>query len=414
MSRLHGAGLPATLVVALRNVARQGHRTVLAAGAVMFGVAAVILTAGFVEWIFWGMREDTIRSRLGHIQVAKAGWRAHGSADPHKYLLPADAPALARIEAVEGVLAVAPRLSFSGLVSVGETTLGFIGEGIDVAREARLSGAGTLVAGRPLAADDADGAMLGHGLARNLGARTGDTVVLLAATPRGGLGGIEATVRGLFATSAKAFDDGALRVPIAAARTLLRTDGAHYWVVVLDDTDRTPAVAARLEAMLAPEGYEVVPWYVAADFYNNTVRLFSRQVAVVELIIALIIVLSISNTLMLAVRSRTAEIGTALALGLTRRQILAQFLAEGLLVGAFGAAAGAVVGASLAAVVTAVGIPMPPPPGMDIALTGEIRATPSIVAQAAALGLLTTAAASLYPAWAASRLVIVDALRHGR
>jgi putative ABC transport system permease protein len=402
------------VIVALRNVVRQGHRTVLAAAAVMFGVAAVIVTAGFVEWVFWGMREDTIRSRLGHLQVARIGWREHGTADPFKYLLPPDAPAMARIAAVEGVVAVAPRLAFSGLVSVGETTLGFIGEGIDVAREARLSGAGTLTAGAQLAAADATGALLGHGLARNLGASVGDTVVLLAGTARGGLSGIEATVRGLTATSAKAFDDAALRVPIEAARTLLRTDGAHYWVVVLDDTDRTPAVAATLQAMLAPEGYEVVPWYAAADFYNKTVRLFSRQVAVVEAIIVAIIILSISNTLMLAVRSRTGEIGTSMALGVRRRQILAQFLAEGTLVGAFGAAAGAVLGMSIAVVASSIGIPMPPPPGMDIALTGEIRATPVIVAQAAALGLVTTVAASVYPAWAASRLVIVDALRHGR
>lgn len=406
--------LAAAVSVAARNVVRQGHRTVLAAAAVMFGVAAIVVTAGFVEWIFWGMREDTIRSRLGHLQVARAGWREHGTADPSKFLLPARSPAFDRIGAAEGVVAVAPRLAFAGLVSRGDTTLGFLGEGIDVAREARLTGAGTLTAGAPLAPDDARGVLLGDGLAQNLGAQVGDTVVLLAGTGRGGLNGVEVTVRGVFATATKAFDDAALRIPLATARTLLRTPGAHYWVVMLDRTERTDAVAAELAAALGPQGFEVVPWHVAADFYRKTVVLFSRQVDVVALIIAVIIVLSISNTLMLAVRSRTAEIGTAMALGLRRRAILAQFLAEGLLIGLFGAAAGVVLGGALAEGITAIGIPMPPPPGMDIALTGEVRATPWIFLQAAALGVATTVAASLYPAWAASRLTIVDALRHGR
>jgi putative ABC transport system permease protein len=406
--------LPATLQVALRNVARQGHRTALAAAAVMFGVAAMVITAGFVEWIFWGMREDTIRSRLGHLQIAKAGWRERGSADPARFLLPADSPVPDLVARTPGVVAVAPRLSFSGLASTGETTVGFVGEGIDVAREARLSGAGTLTRGERLGDADERAVLLGDGLARALGAGPGDTVVLLAGTARGGLNGVEVRMRGAFASAAKAFDDAALRVPIAAARALLRTGGAHYWVVMLDDTDRTDAVAATLSAALEPEGFEVVPWHVQADFYRKTVALFSRQVAVVELIIGLIIVLSIANTLMLAVRSRTAEIGTAMALGLRRRQVLAQFMLEGLLIGAFGALAGAVLGATLAAVISAVGIPMPPPPGMDLALTGEVRATPAIVAQAAAVGIVTALIASVAPAWTASRLAVVDALRTAR
>jgi putative ABC transport system permease protein len=406
--------LPATALVALRNVVRQGYRTALAAAAVMFGVAAMVVTAGFVEWIFWGMREDTIRSRLGHLQVARAGWHEHGGADPAKYLLPARSPALDLIERTPGVVTVAPRLAFSGLASRGETTLGFIGEGIDAGRETRLSGAGTMTAGKALAAGDTGGVLLGDGLARNLGAAVGDTIVLLAGTARGGLNGVEVQVRGTFATATKAFDDAALRLPLETARTLTRSAGAHYWVVMLDDTDRTDAAAATLAAELGPQGFEVVPWHAAADFYRKTVRLFSRQVAVVELIIGIIIVLSISNTLLLAVRSRTAEIGTAMALGLRRREILAQFVVEGGLIGVAGAAAGVILGASLAGIVTAVGIPMPPPPGMAIALVGEVRVTPAILGEAAALGVGTTLAASLYPAWMASRLAIVDALRHGR
>jgi putative ABC transport system permease protein len=57
---------------------------------------------------------------------------------------------------------------------------------------------------------------------------------------------------------------------------------------------------------------------------------------------------------------------------------------------------------------------MPPPPGMARSFIGEVRVTGSLVAEAFALGIVTTLAASLYPAWKASRMEIVNALRHNR
>ena len=46
--------------------------------------------------------------------------------------------------------------------------------------------------------------------------------------------------------------------------------------------------------------------------------------------------------------------------------------------------------------------------------TGEILITPDMLLEALALAIITTLIASLYPAWKASRMQIVDALRHNR
>ena len=84
----------------------------------------------------------------------------------------------------------------------------------------------------------------------------------------------------------------------------------------------------------------MVPWSKLADFYNKTVALFSRQMGVVKLIIAIIIVLSISNTMTMSVMERTVEIGTAMALGIRRLRILILFILEGGLLGAIGGLSG--------------------------------------------------------------------------
>jgi putative ABC transport system permease protein len=413
-ARRFAAPLAFDFSFALRMILRQKRRSSLGIGAVAFGVVALLLSAGFIEWIFKDMRESTIRSFLGHIQVVRTGFLDAGAADPFRFLLPDDAPERARLERWPGVQVVSPRLRLSGLISVGESTVSFVGEGVIPGKEETLSASLTITSGTPLSAADPTGIIVGQGLAQNLGVAPGQKVVLLANTKSGGVNGVETHVRGVFTTVSKFYDDSALRVPLPVAQQLLRTTGAHTWVVLLDDTAATDATVAALHGEIAASGLELVPWHALADFYKKTVALFSKQVLVVTAIIGIIIVLCISNTLIMSVLERTGEIGTSMALGVTRVTIMRRFVLEGVVLGILGGVIGAVVGIVLAYAISTVGIPMPPPPGMSRGYLGEILVTPRLVFDALSLAVLTTLAASLYPAWKASRMAVVDALRHNR
>lgn len=85
-----------------------------------------------------------------------------------------------------------------------------------------------------------------------------------------------------------------------------------------------------------------------------------------------------------------------------------------MLIGGIGGALGMLIGLLLAEVISAIGIPMPPPPGMARGYIGKILIQPDMVLEALALAVLVTLIASVYPAWKASRMQIVDALRHNR
>jgi putative ABC transport system permease protein len=295
-------------------------------------------------------------------------------------------------------------------------TIGFIGEGVDPEKEALVSQHLIIADGDNLVTDDPTGFLLGAGLAENLGVSIGDTVALLVTTATGGMNGVEGTVRGLFHSASKAFDDAVLRLPVETARELLRVTGSHSWVLLLEETGQTDQVIKELVSRYPPgaDGLQFTPWYELADFYNKSVVLLSRQMNVVRLIIALIIVLSISNTMIMGVLERTGEIGTLMALGTRRKGILKLFVAEGMLLGIIGGLLGVVLGFLLARLISAVGIPMPPPPGMDVGFTGRIIFSWLLAAEAMGLAAGTTFFASLYPAWKASRLDIVNALRHNR
>jgi putative ABC transport system permease protein len=403
----------ATFRLAARNLARHRRRSLLGLAAVGFGVIALIEAAGFIEWVYWSMREGTIQAHLGHIQVMKPGYLDSGAAQPFDYLLPDDTVGFDSIAAIEHVQAVTPRLAFSGLISHGETTVSFLGEGVDPDKEVLVSRQLSIEEGKNLSRRDPQGMIIGAGLAENLGVGVGDDVVLLATTAAGGINAVEAKVRGLFRSDLKAFDDAALRMPIDLTRELVQASGAHRWVVLIDETERTNEVVERLRELYPPgeSGLDVVPWHAMADFYNKTVTLFSRQVKVVQLIIAVIIVLSISNTLIMGVMERTGEIGTLMAIGLKRRVILRLFVTEGVLLGIVGGVVGAIIGAALAQAISKIGIPMPPPPQMSVGYDGEILLTPALVLTSLTVAVLATIVASVYPSWKASRLEIVDALR---
>ncbi len=403
---------PSPLALAARNLMRHRMRTLISLSAIAFGVIALMIAGGFIEWIFWAMREAAIQAGLGHVHITRPGFQAAGHASPDAYVL-SDPANLALVRAAPSVEAFDQRLAVSGLASNGDVTVAFTGEAVDPEADKVLSRV-LPVTGERLNPAKPSGVLLGRGLAASLAVKPGDMVTFVVRLPHGGINAVEGRVLGTFTTQVKSFDDSAVRMPIALGRKLLRTSGAHEWVLGLASTDRTDATVAYLRNALPAGRFEIASWLDLSDFYRKAVVLLSQQVDVVALLIGAIIVLGISNTLTMNMLERTGEIGTLMALGTSRRAVLRLFILEGVLLGVAGGIAGLAIGMLLAAGISYVGIPMPPPPGRQSGYSAEIMLTPTLAFAAFAVAVVSTSLASVYPAWRASRLPIVDALRHNR
>lgn len=402
------------LKIALLNLGRNRGRTLAAVMAVASGVIAFLLAGGYINWVFVDMREATIHSQLGHIQIVRPQFFDKGIATPYEFLLPADGKEQTTVKALPGFVSLAPRLTFSGLINRGDTTVSFSGEGIDPVAEKPITTRITLLEGKEMTSSNEKSVMLGEGLAKNLGAKPGDTVVLLTTTASGSASALEVTIAGIFATVTKEYDDYALRLPIDQARKLMRVNSATSWVVVLDEWQRTDPAVTLLENALPATEFQIVPWHALSDFYNKTVELFKKQVHVVRAIIGLIIILTISNTLTMAVLERTTEIGTSLAIGMLRSTIIQMFILEGGLIGMVGGTIGLVFGYLLSLLISAIGIPMPPAPGMAHGYIAGIIVSSELAMDAFFLAIVTTLLASTLPAWKAGRMNVVDALRYSQ
>ena len=408
--------MPLYLKLAVRNVFRNRRRTLITVAAMACGAAAIILFGGFVHAIYFGVRESTIRSQVGHIQLYRRGFFEKGNLAPYDYLI-GDYPGLrAELRKIPHVKEVTARLGFSGLVSTGDTTTAFVGLGVQPEGEQDLSSLAVIVDGKDLTSRDQRGITLGLGLAKAFGVKPGDDLTLLTTTRGGSINALAVKVRGLWESGEKAYDDRFLRVALPQVQRLidLENEEVQSVVLLLDDTERTAEVRDRIAALIRDRklDLEIKTWDELALRYHQIRELFGRIFGVLTLIVSIMVVFGITNTMTMAIFERTREIGTVMALGTRRRGVVSMFLLEGIALGVLGGIAGVVLGIVLARVVSALGIQLPAPPGSTRGFMVQIFVVPAVLGQAFRLSLITAALASLYPAWRASRLDVVEALRH--
>jgi putative ABC transport system permease protein len=408
-----GTGLPlsASLKLAYRNILRHGGRTATTLAAITFGVAALVVSQGFVKDIFVQLAEAVVHSQTGHIQLARHGYFAHGAHRPLQFLLQDPEGDKAAVRTLDGVRDVMARLDFSGLLNNGRTDLAVLAEGVEPAKEAALGTFVHLLSGRRLAAGDRYHAVVGHGVAQALNLTPGDNLTLVVSTAEGAMNSIDLQLVGVFQSFSKEYDNRAVQLPLSAAQELLATSGANVLVVSLRDTSDTERVAEVLRQRAARQDKEVKTWSELNDFHPKTVLLYNRQFGGLLLIILLMVLLSVANSVNMTVFERTSEFGTARALGNRNRDVFRLVMLENVLLGLAGATLGAAIGIVLAKLISLVGIPMPPPPNADLSYVAYVRVSALSLLGAFTIGFSATVLAAVVPALRVARIPVAAALR---
>lgn len=411
----------ATLRLSARNLMRYRRRTLLTAGLITLGVVAMLLfvaAAGSFKNVMVGQITD---SMLGHLQVHRKGYVASVDNLPLNLNIGAG-----MLERVKGVLAEEPRIAATSVrLKLGamfsnytETTSmrlnGVDPEAEDAAapglRERIVEGdrAGPLVVRGQLLIPDL--------IARGLKVKTGDAVVLVATNRDGSVNGMNFTVRGVLEpVTGPGGRDGYLHID--DARELLRMEAAEAMEIAirlkdLGDLDAVQAsLKERVAGLLNKEGKPVLElhgWPQLTPFASIAAMIDLMTVFIRAMLVAIVLV-SVMNVMLMAVYERIREIGTLAAIGTPPQRILGLYVGEGLLLGLIGAAAGVIISLGVVAVLRA--YPLQFPFGRSI-----VTLMPTIslreIAMVAALVVAMAVLASLQPAWRASRMDPIQALRH--
>lgn len=364
-------------LIALRNLARNRRRTVLSLSVVSFGFLAILLTGGFVRQSFSGLSEALIRGGLGHLEISPGspGDPAAQTGKPPAFENWQSVREM--IESRGDVRAAGATLQFAGVATHGEQTAAVVGLGVEPDREQRIGTDVRIREGANLSADTTAGdpnVLLGMGLARALGAKPGDVITLMAATPEGSLNAMDVQVVGLFTTGIQELDARMIKARLADAQQLLGTEKVTSLIVGLTSAEITSRVASDLRRAVASASpaLGVADWESRAPFYGQVRGLYVGIFTFLGTIVAVLVTLSSSNTMLMSVLERVREFGMLLAIGTSRLQIGQLLVLEAIWLSIIGCAIGSVAGVLAVAAVNGIHIKMPPPPGavdpIDLAL----------------------------------------------
>ncbi|NJN51849.1 MAG: ABC transporter permease [Gammaproteobacteria bacterium] len=247
---------------------------------------------------------------------------------------------------------VAERAVAYVLVSVGEKSFGAQVMGVEPAAERRLSTLPDAVReGRYL--ERHDDVVLGAALARNLGAKLGDELVVLGSTRDGGIAAMAGTIAGIIETGVSAVDRSVLQVPLATFQEAFELgDEAHMILVRMAHLNDV----ASLEPV---SGGVWRPWQALLPEVEQMRAMKEQGSFIMFAIVALLITFSVFNTFAMVVYERVSEFGMLMALGMRPLQILAMLELESIWLTLFGVAIGAALSVVVVMLLVTVGIPLP-------------------------------------------------------
>ncbi len=410
------------LTISFRNIIKNRRRSITTILAIALGYAAVNLFNGYVHSTYQGLTDAAIRGEgLGHLTIYKKGYLDQGKLHPEKYQFTA-----AEVERISellrglpGVTLATPRLSVSGIISNGKNSTIFISQGLVPADDLKIRGdiaKSSQFKGSYLSEQDRGGVVVGAELAEMLDLKTGSDAVIMSNTYSGMANALDVKVLGIYNTGASATNDKALLMTYHHAQDLMDFRGAERIVVLLTN-GRTPQAAAaaaeKTRIMLAGAGFEVEikTWAELSAFYKQVKNMFDTIFLFILSIVLVIVVMSVVNTMSMAVMERTREAGTMRALGLKRRGIKMLFTTEGMLLGFLGGLGGMALFFSVYFAISAIGLTyMPPSSSSPIPLRVDL-VWPAMGKYLLFMILLSMIAAFL-PARKSSGMSVVDALGH--
>jgi ABC-type lipoprotein release transport system permease subunit len=404
------------LALAWRNLWRNAQRSLIMIAGIAVGLFGLLVYYGVSNGFLDEFVETSIELELAHLQVNKAGYLKN---PVPANAFSADSALVEKLAALPHVAAAAGRFRAAVLINSAEKSGRLVLVGVNPEQESKVTTIpGLVYQGQYLKPGDNRRIVLGGELARLLGVGVGDKVVIMAQDRENELQSVLFRVAGLFKSSAPSFDKTAAFVTLEAMQSLLARQGELTSILLRAEKGEnldTLAGAIRNFLEKGHEDLEVRTWLEVSPILAQSINMFDSFVWVFYAIIYLAMAFGVINIMFMAILDRTRELGVMRAVGTTPGQIMLLVLLEASFLGL----AGLVLGGTAAWVMNH----YLSTEGLNLSRWSSamsLMGISSIVHSSITLGQwavsllsaeLAVIGASVWPAWRASRLKVVEAIQ---
>ncbi len=298
------------------------------------------------------------------------------------------------LDTLPEIKAVSPVVSGPAFARKGEVFKSISILGIDPPRYEKIIPISTdIISGKfKVGAGDA---VIGKILADDLGLRAGNKLRIESGDGRAAV----VTIAGIFEIGVRDLDARFVYVDLKQAQSLLGLYGGINLIdLTVQDLFTAEATANRISRLT---GLKAESWMQTNAQLVNALASQSLSTSIITFFVALSVAFGIASVLAISVTQRTREIGILRAMGISRSQILQVFLLQGALLGLIGSAIGASFGYLLVMAFNQFGPKL-----------FYIEVPSYLISGAAAVATVVGILAALAPAWRASRLDPVQAIRY--
>jgi len=266
--------------------------------------------------------------------------------------------------------------------------------------------------------------LIGERLAEALGVAPGDPVTLISPAGASTAFGSSVTqkdytVGGVFEVGMSEFDQAFIYMPLAQAQLFFGREMAVDKIeIMVDDPDSAPGLKPAL-ALAAGPGSLAIDWTQANQSFFNALQVERSAMRLILMILVAITALNIISGLVMLVKNKSRDIGILRTMGAGQGAILRIFFMAGASIGVAGTAAGLVLGVLFCSFIEPIQRVVEWVTGTavfnaDVYFLTHVpaRIEWSEVALVTAWALFVSFVVTLPPAWRASRLDPVEALRY--
>jgi lipoprotein-releasing system permease protein len=384
----------------------------------MLGMALGVLALIVVLSVMNGFQKEIRERMLGaspHLEVVADGGMLHNWQ-----------AVMDQVGQHPKVSSTAPYVSGQGMLSFGKNVKGVLIRGIEPAMESSITELSNHIKRGSLDAlrSGEFSIVLGSDLARSLGVRVGEKVMLITPqgqiTPAGMMPRLKQfRVAGIFEIGMAPYDDSLALINIDDAQKLYRLGDAVTGISTkLLDIDQAPRVSAEIQSRLPSELY-ANDWTHQNSNYFRAVQMEKKMMFIILSLIVAVAAFNIVSTLVMAVTDKQADIAILRTLGASPLSIMKIFIVQGVVIGLIGTLIG-----SMGGIVLSLNLDVVVPfienifgihfLAKDIYYISDLPSDLHYdeVMWVAAMSFLISILATLYPSYRASKIQPAEALRY--